>query len=72
MFISLDIDECSLDTDDCQHKCVNTDGSYTCSCYPGYRLYKEQPLLIDNVPLLPNTSCYGKLEPAHESLILDT
>ena len=33
-----DIDECVADMDDCheQASCMNTDGSYTCTCNTGY------------------------------------
>ena len=34
--IKIDIDECALNTDNCEHNCVNTVGSYTCSCKSGY------------------------------------
>ena len=34
----VDIDECSVGTDMCDHNCQNTPGSYTCSCRPGYSL----------------------------------
>ena len=40
----LDIDECTLNTDGCDHKCTNTFGSYTCSCRTGYRLDSSQHL----------------------------
>ena len=33
-----DIDECSLGTDDCDQECVNTEGNYTCQCFPNYSL----------------------------------
>ncbi|CAH1245435.1 SCUBE2 [Branchiostoma lanceolatum] len=33
-----DIDECSSDNGGCDHTCVNTDGSYYCTCQSGYRL----------------------------------
>ncbi|XP_035689588.1 fibrillin-2-like [Branchiostoma floridae] len=33
-----DYNECSRNTDDCQHNCVNTLGSYRCTCWNGYRL----------------------------------
>ena len=34
----LDIDECSTGEHGCDMlaTCVNTDGSYTCNCFPGY------------------------------------
>ena len=33
-----DIDECSLETDDCSNltNCINTDGSYLCQCIAGF------------------------------------
>ena len=37
--LCLDVDEC-LDpaVHGCQHNCANTDGSYHCTCNPGYTL----------------------------------
>ena len=37
-FFALDIDECSEKSDSCDHKCVNTIGSYQCSCQSGFTL----------------------------------
>ena len=34
---STDINECR-ESSPCDHNCTNTDGSYTCSCNPGYSL----------------------------------
>ncbi len=34
----LDIDECELGTDLCDHSCLDTYGSYMCSCRRGYHL----------------------------------
>lgn len=34
-----DIDECAVNNGGCNDKCVDTDGSYSCSCKPGYELY---------------------------------
>ena len=31
-----DIDECTLNIDDCDQLCVNDNGSYHCECYDGY------------------------------------
>ncbi|KAL3886810.1 hypothetical protein ACJMK2_026779, partial [Sinanodonta woodiana] len=30
------IDECFEKVSDCPQTCRNTDGSYTCLCYPGF------------------------------------
>uniref|UniRef100_A0A1X7T8K6 EGF-like calcium-binding domain-containing protein n=1 Tax=Amphimedon queenslandica TaxID=400682 RepID=A0A1X7T8K6_AMPQE len=32
----LDIDECVTGTHSCQQRCINTEGSYNCSCYDGF------------------------------------
>lgn len=37
----LDIDECDLDIDSCDQNCTNIDGSYTCTCAPGYNLNSD-------------------------------
>ena len=38
MFLSLDLNECDLDTHVCHDNatCTNTDGSYICECIDGY------------------------------------
>lgn len=36
-----DFDECSDNNGGCEHKCANSDGSYTCSCNPGYQLQND-------------------------------
>ena len=33
-----DLDECVLNTHDCDHICTNNDGSFDCSCRQGYKL----------------------------------
>ena len=40
-FCCTDIDECAEDTDGCTQTCVNTIGSYLCTCRPGYRLAND-------------------------------
>ncbi|XP_012280254.1 sushi, von Willebrand factor type A, EGF and pentraxin domain-containing protein 1 [Orussus abietinus] len=35
-----DINECAVKNGGCHQKCTNNPGSYTCSCNPGYELYK--------------------------------
>lgn len=44
-----DIDECSENLDSCEQNCINTTGSYTCSCNVGFSLALDQ------------RSCSGKL-----------
>ena len=34
----LDINECLLETDTCEHNCYNTIGSFNCDCQQGYTL----------------------------------
>ena len=36
MCFYIDIDECTLNIDDCNQLCVNDIGSYHCECYDGY------------------------------------
>ena len=36
-----DINECAVQNGNCSQLCVNTNGSYYCSCYPGYRLNQD-------------------------------
>ena len=39
--MSLDIDECVINADDCDQLCVNDLGSYHCECYTGYLRDKD-------------------------------
>ena len=38
IYYYIDVDECALGTDDCGANsfCNNTEGSFTCTCDPGY------------------------------------
>ncbi|KAB0377651.1 hypothetical protein FD755_012095 [Muntiacus reevesi] len=36
-----DVDECQVHNGGCQHRCVNTPGSYFCECKPGFRLHTD-------------------------------
>ena len=38
----LDIDECDIDTDECEQQCKNTDGSYVCGCWSGFTLHQDR------------------------------
>ena len=39
--VSIDIDECELDTDGCHQQCINTPGSFMCNCSDGYLLNED-------------------------------
>ena len=45
----LDVDECLVNNGECSQACINTPGSWTCTCTPGYQLG------------LDGHSCYRKL-----------
>ena len=34
----IDINECATNNGGCSQVCLNTEGSYSCDCYPGYEL----------------------------------
>ena len=38
VFITLDIDECTENTDGCGEICINTVGSFMCDCRTGHQL----------------------------------
>ena len=40
----MDVDECADGTDLCAQNCLNTIGSYTCSCNTGYRLAMDEKM----------------------------
>lgn len=46
---STDVNECTATNNTCDHVCTNTEGSYICSCRPGYFLDSD------------GKSCRGKL-----------
>ena len=37
----LDIDECTLGIDNCNQTCLDTEGTYTCSCNSAYHLNSD-------------------------------
>ena len=41
MYIISDINECAEGIDNCAQLCIDTDGSYTCSCSLGYNLVED-------------------------------
>lgn len=36
-----DMNECALGNGGCDHQCVNTGGSFSCECRPGYELQAD-------------------------------
>ena len=57
-FLTSDIEECSADPSPCDSNadCTNTDGSYSCTCTPGYTG--------------DGTTCQGRLISIYKSIIL--
>ena len=51
MFLLADINECHSNNGNCQHNCVNTNGSYHCTCNAGYLLHSDQRRCIGNIIL---------------------
>ena len=38
MYTHVDINECLVSNGGCEHICLNTNGSYQCSCQSGFKL----------------------------------
>ena len=34
----VEINECTMNTDDCQQECINIEGGFRCGCFEGYTL----------------------------------
>ena len=56
-----DCDECQLDYHGCAHNCVNTHGSYYCTCTIGYELASDQHNCTGELIMVKIycTSCYN-------------
>ena len=50
--ILLYVDECEDGTAQCQHQCIDTNSSFYCSCFDGYKIDPEDEM---------KRSCIGKL-----------
>lgn len=35
---SIDCNECEINNGECEHRCINYIGRYSCNCYPGYKV----------------------------------
>ncbi|CAH1238887.1 HMCN1 [Branchiostoma lanceolatum] len=55
--LSTDINECSRNTDGCQHGCENTVGSYYCTCRDGYQLSGSKNCIDINECASNNGDC---------------
>lgn len=49
-----DVDECLVHNGGCQHRCVNTPGSYLCECKPGFRLHADGRTCLGKCPADPH------------------
>ncbi|CAC5355720.1 unnamed protein product [Mytilus coruscus] len=53
-----DINECQTGTDNCQQNCINTHGSFICSCESGYSMNSNGATCTDiNECLVSNGGC---------------
>uniref|UniRef100_A0A8B9VAV0 Multiple EGF like domains 6 n=1 Tax=Anas zonorhyncha TaxID=75864 RepID=A0A8B9VAV0_9AVES len=53
-----DVDECQVHNGGCQHRCVNTLGSYYCECKPGFRLHTDgRTCIVVNSCAINNGGC---------------
>lgn len=61
LFLSLpaDIDECQVHNGGCQHRCVNTRGSYYCECHIGSRLHVDKRTCLGEVVILRRLLIYS-------------
>ena len=58
----VDRDECNAGTHDCQQKCVNEYGSFSCSCFYGYQLNNDKKTCSGEMQIIFCTS--------HKSMLL--
>ncbi|XP_003411719.1 thrombomodulin [Loxodonta africana] len=47
-----DVDDCMLEPTPCSQRCINTQGGFTCKCFPGYEM-------VDGECVEPVDPCYG-------------
>lgn len=55
-FSPLDVDECGYTEFLCQHRCVNTPGSFSCVCPPGYYVFEDERSCEGSDKLPQNTN----------------
>lgn len=54
----VDINECEIDTHNCEQLCMNTDGSFRCTCISGYRLSSDGRTCSQNGRMIQNEESY--------------
>ena len=47
----LDIPNCAINDHNCSQVCVELEGSFSCSCYPGYELQEDRVTCTGNLLL---------------------
>ena len=66
-YICFDLDECEENQHNCEHTCVNTEGSYTCKCDYGYILHTDGKSCIKIDPCV-NSPCDHSCHPVNGTL----
>ena len=56
--IYIDVDECATDNGGCMQICINTVGSYECSCEAGYSMKSDGHTCAGNVNLFTHILCF--------------
>ena len=55
----LDILNCIINNHNCSQKCVEVEGSFNCSCYPGYKLQEDEVNCIGTYAKLHMQNMYA-------------
>lgn len=66
-YICFDLDECEENQHNCEHKCVNNIGSYSCKCHHGYELHTDGRTCTKIDPCL-NSPCDHNCHPVNGTL----
>lgn len=60
MFPTSDVDECQTTQSLCEHKCINTNGTYVCGCLSGSSLNSDGKTCTGNVFIMIKSIIYNR------------